>query len=77
MSQFCCSDATALWCLQPHPYWLRVVITQVSSKDHGGDMGGYQQEQEAHFEVSGAPKCQLQDTHLRHAGQNLDLSWVF
>lgn len=51
---------------------------QVSSKDHGGVMGGYQSKmQEAHFEVSGDLNCQLQDTHPRHAGQNLELSLVF
>lgn len=33
--------------------------------------------QEAHFEVSGDPDCQLQDTHPRHPQQNLDLSLVF
>lgn len=44
MNQFCCRDSAALWCLQLHPYRLWVATMKVTSKDHGGDMGGHQQD---------------------------------
>lgn len=69
MSQFCCTDATALWCLQPHPYRFWVVIMEVIWEV-------ISKMQETHFEVLGDPNCQLQDTHPRRAEPGSQLGFL-